>query len=319
MQIKAIPKLLQDTLDQFIRDNVLRLAAALSYYTVFSLPPLLVIVLAIVGSVFGREAAQGKIRHEMQGLVGDQAATAVQALIENAAARSNHGLAALAGVLILIFGATGVFTQIQAALNTIWGVKPAPRRRGRVWSFLAKRLLSFGMVVGIGFMLLVSLVVSAALSAFGAYLDLHLQRWFVSSVLEVLNFVLSFGVTTCLIAAMYTVLPDAKIPFREVWFGAVITSLLFAVGKTVIGVYLGRTDPGSAYGAAGSLAIVLVWIYYSSIVLFLGAEFTQVFARWRGWRFAPEEHAVSAHQTGKPVTEAQAGTHRDERAAAPGS
>jgi membrane protein len=276
---------------EFGRDRLPVQAAALSYYTVFSLPPLLVIALAIASMVFGEEAARGEIERQFRGLIGDNGAAAIETMIDNASRPGEgRGLATWLGLVALGIGATTVFSQLQSALNTIWGVE-ARTKHGRIWALVRKRLLTFGMVVGIGFLLLVSLLVSAAVAAFGGLL----RTWFPApalvGVMAALDILISVAVITLLLAAIYTVLPDAKIRLRFVWLGAALTSALFVAGKWLIGVYLGRSAPGSAFGAAGSLAIILIWVYYSSLLMYCGAEFIQVYSRRRGVAFRPEEHA----------------------------
>jgi membrane protein len=290
--MRSVWAILKDTVREFFQDGVPRLAAALSYYTIFSLPAVLVIALALAGFVFGTEAARGELETQIQGLVGDEGARAIQTMIENAGREDSHGmLATVLGLVMLAIGATGVFGELQSDMNAVWGVKAAPRS-GRLWSWLRKRLLSFGMVLVIGFLLLVSLVLSALLAGFE---DL-MRRWFAHEslvdVIEIANFIVSFLVITVLLGAIYVILPDAKVPWRAVWVGAGVTALLFVIGKSLIGLYLGRSATASTYGAAGSLAVLLIWVYYSSIILFLGAEFTQVYMRHRGQAIVPEEHAT---------------------------
>jgi membrane protein len=292
MRLDELCKLLRSTIKKARQDNLASQAAALSYYTVFSLPALLVIVLSIAGWVFGSEAASGRIEREMRSLVGESGAASIQSLVEYASSPGSHsGRATMWGLLTLLFGATAVFAQLQSSLNAMWEVEASPGRRG-FWGYIRKRLISFGMVMSFGFLMLVSLTVSAALSALGDYLRLHFVEGAYVFILQALNFVASFATITVLLAAIYVFLPDARLPWRNAWFGAAVTALLFMIGKMLIGFYLGRGSPGTAYGAAGSLAILLVWIYYSSITLFIGAEFTQTYLRWRGVRVHPEKHAV---------------------------
>ncbi len=297
--IKRLRSFVQETASAFATDRVPELAAALSYYTVFSLPPLLVIALAISGAVFGDEAARGEVQKQIRGLIGEDGGAAIQAMIENARREdSQSGLATGLGFLALFVGSTTVFAQLQTSLNAIWGVKTSPSR-GRISRLVSKRLLSFGIVVGVGFLLLVSLLVSAALSAFGNLMRSSVPETAVVLVAG-LDFVLSQAIITFMLAALYSILPDANVPWRVAWVGGGITALLFVVGKWLIGFYLGRSAPGSAFGAAGSLAVVLIWIYYSSIVFFSGAEITKVYAKRRGNRVRPEEFAVKAQPAPAP-------------------
>lgn len=288
MNFKTVGALLKETFQEWQEDKTSRLAASLAYYTVFSLAPLLIIAIAIAGAIFGEEAARGEIVGQIQGLVGTEGAQAIQAAIENASQPDVSSVASLLSVIALLFGASGVFAQLQDALNTVWEVKEKPGRG--VKGFIRKRVLSFSAVLGIGFLLLVSLVVSAVLSALNSYLSNLLPG--IDFFWELLNFAISFGVITLLFALMYKYLPDVKIKWSDVWIGAAITALLFTIGKFLLGLYLGRGSFASTYGAAGSLVIILAWVYYSAQILFFGAEFTQVYARRFGSQIVPDEHAV---------------------------
>src|SRR5438094_201799 len=257
---------LKETFSEWSEDRAPRMGAALAYYTVFSLAPVLVIAIGVAGIFFGQRMAEGRLMHEIRNLVGPEGAGAIRAMIANAAADRPGGVVAtMMGVAALVFGATGAFVELQDALNTIWKVQPRPRGLLRM---LKDRFLSFTLVVGIGFLLLVSLVISAALAALGSVT----ARYVSPSLLHGVNFLVSFGVITVLFAMIFKILPDAKIAWRDVWLGAAVASLLFSAGKFIIGLYLGKSGMASAYGAAGSLVIVLVWVYYSAQILFLGAE-----------------------------------------------
>jgi membrane protein len=289
MTTKEIAGLVKETFRDWSEDKAVRLAAALAYYTVVALAPLLVIIIAIAGLVFGREAAQGQIVAQISSLVGQQSAEAIQEIIANASQPKSGMIASALGIATLLFGASGVFGQLQDGLNTVWEVQPKP---GRGWLGIIKdRFLSLTMVFGVGFLLLVSLVLSAALSALGESVNVLLPLPEV--VLQVLNFIISLLVITLLFAMIFKILPDAKIAWGDVWIGAAITALLFAVGKLLLGFYIGRSSVGSAYGAAGSLIVILVWIYYSTQILFLGAEFTQVYANRYGSRIKPDKDAIA--------------------------
>jgi membrane protein len=288
MNPKQLFNLLKETFQEWQDDKSPRLAAALAYYTVFSLAPLLIIVIAIAGAVFGEQAARGEIVSQIEGLVGEQGAQVIQTAIENAdRPNANGGVASLISVIILIFGASGVFAQLQDALNTVWEVKVKPGRG--ISSFIRKRLLSFAAVLGIGFLLLVSLVISALLTGMSHYFSDLLPG--VDFIWSILNLIVSFVIITFLFALIYKFLPDVKIDWKDVWVGAAMTALLFVIGKYVLGLYLGRGSFGSTYGAAGSLVVLLAWVYYSSLILFFGAEFTQVYARRYGSRIEPDEIA----------------------------
>ena len=276
----------------FIDDDAPTMAAALSYYTVFSLPPLLVLLLTLLGAVLDPQDIQGTVETQIRGLMGPEGSNQIRTIIANAERPGSGSLiTTVLGLVALVLGATGVFGQLQAALNRAWEVGPDPEQGG-FKSFVMKRVFSLGMVVALAFVLLVSLVLSAALTAFGDSLAGYLPEGLSEPVLQAINFALSFGVITLLFASMYKVLPDATIAWRDVWVGAAFTALLFTIGKFLLGLYLGRSNPGEAFGAAGALALMLVWIYYSSMIVLLGAEFTQVWAERRGSGIVPEKGAV---------------------------
>lgn len=281
VRMKALTKgwaLVKQTVNDWIDDDVPTHAASLAYYTMFSIAPTLIIAVAVAGAVFGAEAARGEIRDQIQGLVGDAGAKVIEDMMANAAQPGASRLASILGIVALIFGATGVFAALQTALNHIWGV--APKVTNGVLAFLRTRVISFGMVLGVGFLLLTSLVVSAAIAALGNVLGRQGEQ--LEPIWQALNFLVSFGVVTALFAMIYRVLPDIEIAWRDVWLGAAVTAVLFNIGKLCIGLYLGKSSFASSYGAAGSFAVLLVWIYYSAMVLFLGAEFTQVYATTYG-------------------------------------
>lgn len=283
--------LIKEAAADWSHDRAPRLGAALAYYTVFSLVPFLVVVIALIGLVLGQEAAQSAILSHIATLVGDQSAAAIKDMIQRADQPSTGLVATGLAVVTLLFGASGVFGQLQDALNTVWGVEP---KEGRgVWGFIKDRFLSFVAVLGTGFLLLVSLILSSALAAFG--------KWFSGllplpeALLHLFNFVLSFVVVTGLFALIFKVLPDAKVAWRDVWVGALLTAALFTIGKYALGLYLGKSNVASAYGAAGSLVLILVWVYYSAQILLYGAEFTQVYANRLGERIVPAPDAQVAN------------------------
>lgn len=284
--------LLKETFREWREDGAARLAAALAYYMIFSLAPLLVLIIAIAGLVGGREAAQTQTMAQVEDLLGSDGREFVQGMIESASKPSTGLLAALVGAVTLLFGALGVFGELQNSLNTIWEVKPKPAKGflDGIKRFVVDRLLSFTMVLGIGFLLLSSLVISAALSALGEYIG---ARWPLADIwLELINFVISFVVITLLFGMIFKFLPEVNIAWKDVWLGAAFTSVLFTLGKFLIGLYLGRSEVGNTFGAAGSLAILLIWIYYSAQILFLGAEFTQVYSNRYGSKIEPDEDMV---------------------------
>lgn len=283
--------LLKLTVAKWRADKASRLAAALAYYTAFSLAPILVIMIAILSLAFGEEAAQSQILAQFRDLVGEDGAAIVQVMMKDTQEPGSGFAATLSSIAFLIFGATGMFVQLQDSLNTIWQVKPKP---GRGWvSFIRDRILSFAMVLGISFLLLVALIVSAALSGVSTFIRDGSDGFI--RLGQILNFVISFGVITILFALIYKVLPDVLIKWSDVWVGAIITSTLFGIGKSLIGIYLGHSSFSSAYGAAGSLAVLLLWVYYSAQILFFGAELTQVYAQTYGSQIRPARYAISTH------------------------
>ena len=282
MKLRAVPqnsyRLIRQAIVEYIKDNVPRMGVAMAYYTVFSFAPLLMIAIAMASLAFERDAARDQIMTQLQDLVGPTGAKAIEAMLQSASSPSSGVIATIVGIITLLIGASGVFGELQASLNTIWEVPD--REGGGVWHFVKDRLLSVLMVLGTGFLLLVSLILSAGLAAAGSFLlgVLPLPE----SVLHVINFALSFGIITVLLALIYKVLPDAPIAWRDVWIGAVLTAFLFEVGKLLIGLYIGKANFASSYGAAGSLVIILVWVYYSTQILLFGAEFTEVYAKEYG-------------------------------------
>jgi membrane protein len=294
----------QGVLD-FIHDDCPTMAAALSYYTVFSLPPLLVLLLMLLGTLFDPQDIQGTLESQIRGLMGPSGAEQVRTILANAdRPGSGNVIATVLGVAALVLGATGVFGQLQAALNKAWNVAPDPDQGG-IRNFILKRVFSLGMVLGLAFVLLVSLVLSAVLTAFGDSLAGYLPPVLSEPVLQAINFVISFGVVALLFAAIFKILPDATIAWRDVWVGAIFTAFLFTVGKFLLGLYLGRSNPGEAFGAAGALALMLVWIYYTSMIVFLGAEFTQSWAERRGRGIVPEKGAVRVVRETRQVRPAE--------------
>ena len=287
---RGLPKvwqLFKKSYTKWNEDHAPGLGAALSYYTVFSLAPLLLMVIAIAGLVFGQEAAQGQIMGQIQGLVGEESAKAIQSMIEEARKPTAGILATVIATVMLLVGATGVFAQLQESLNIIWKVKEKPGEG--IWKMLKDRFLSLMAVLGTGFLLLISLVISAGLSALGATFEHVLPG--PELLLQIFNFSVSFAVVTLLFAMIYKLLPDTPIRWGDVWIGASITSLLFTIGKFFIGLYLGKSNVGIAYGAAGSLVVILIWVYYASQIFLFGAEFTAVYAESRGTQLAPTPHA----------------------------
>jgi membrane protein len=304
MSWKTVWELTKSTIKSWSDDNATRLAAALAYYTLLSLAPLLVLVVAIAGLVFGDDAARGQVGKELGTLVGPEAGEGIQTVLAHA--RGPEGGSAWGSILgggVLLFGASGVFGELQAALNTIWKVEPKPGQG--VWGVLKGRFFSFTMVMGVAFLLLVSLVLSAALSAMGAFFSDLLPGG--ELLWQLINNGISLALISVLFALLFKVVPDIEVRWRDVLPGAVCTALLFTIGKYLLGLYLGRAAVASPYGAAGSLIVLVIWVYYAAQILFLGAEFTRVYAEWRGARIRPDEDAVATpraeHADTAPSTE----------------
>jgi membrane protein len=281
--LKAIASLFKAAAMNWVKDYAQSMGAALAFYTIFSIAPLLLIVIAIAGSIFGEEAARGEIYGQLRGMLGSHGATAVQDLLESVGQRSESVPAAAFGVVVLFIGATSVFAELQDALDRIWRA-PQRSRQGGLWSLVRGRLLSFGMILGIGFLLIVSLAFSAALSALSKWWDPESQSWLTFTGLSELG--LSFVLVTVVFAMIYKTMPRASIAWRDVWVGAAVTSALFVAGKALIGLYIGRSGISSVFGAAASLIVVLLWVYYSAQIFLFGAEFTWVYSHRYGSRRA---------------------------------
>jgi membrane protein len=282
MKPKSLWKLLKTIVTKWLDADPFQSAAALSYYTLFSLAPLLIISIAVAGFVFGHEAAHNQIVMTIQGLVGRESAEAVQAMIQSASNRPESGmLSSLIGGMVLLFGAGGVVGQLQTSLNAIWGVKT--QSDSGVHEFIRKRFISFAMVLAVGFLLLVSLAISALISGVAQFMGGLIGE--AALIAHVLDILLSFGFITLLFATIYKLLPDVQIQWNDVLIGAAMTSILFTIGKSLIGFYLGSSAITSIYGAAGSIITVLLWVYYSALIFLLGAEFTQVYAGMYGSGF----------------------------------
>lgn len=279
-----MPRLLWAAIKGWSKDDVPRLGASLAYYTLFALSPILVIAIAIAGSVFGAEAVRGQIVGEIDGLIGKQGAEAIQTLLQGVHRDQAGTVAVIVGAITLIIASSGAFLELQHALNTIFRVKTDPKKSG-IERLILSRLRSFGLVVSIGFLLLVSLLVSAALSALT--MRIQLSEFGGPVLLQAINLLVSLAVMTLLFGLIYRVLPDVRLAWRDVWTGAFVTSLLFSIGKLLIGLYLGQSSVASSYGAAGSVVVLLVWVYYSAQVILLGAEFTRVYAEHRQGRAPP--------------------------------
>jgi len=282
-------QILKETGKAWDEDNVTRLAASLAYYTLLSIAPLIILAVAVTGLAFGEAAARQHIAGELAGVVGRGGAEAIESIAKNAHTPGTGVFSVAVGVVVLLFGASGVFGELQAALNTVWDVAPKPGRG--IWGVVKDRFFSFTLVVGVAFLLLVSLVVSAALTWIGQVFEHSLPGGAV--VWQVLNFCISFAVVTGLFALIFKTLPDVRIQWRDVWIGSAVTAALFTLGKFALGIYLGSAGVASAYGAAGSIVALVIWVYYSAQVLLIGAEFTEVYASRFGSRITPDDKAVS--------------------------
>ena len=294
--VKRLWEPVAETFSDFSSDRCPRLAAALSYYTIFSLAPTLIIVIAVAGLVWGREAVQGELMTQFAGMVGEEGGKQIETMVVNASRQPRTGtIALILGIVTLLFGALGVFTQLKGALNTVWEVQlKSPGGWRGIWLMIRTYLLSFAMLLVIAFLLLASLVVSTALSAAGKWMSGMLPL--PEGAMYALNMVISFAVVALLFAAIFKILPDVKMSWRDVWVGALVTAALFTAGKFALGMYLGRSAAVSMYGAAGSGIIILLWVYYASMIFLLGAEFTQVYSRRWGSRIEPSPWAESVSE-----------------------
>jgi membrane protein len=272
-------RLVKSAVSAWVEDYAPSMGAALSYYTVFSLAPLLLIVISIAGLIFGADAARGEIFGQLRGTMGDDAARAVEGLLASVSKPAEGITATVIGIAVLLIGATTVLGELQNALDRIWRA-PGRAKPSGLWSMLRTRLLSFGLILGLAFMLMVSLVLEAAMAAAGKWWGSFLGGWELTA--QVLNVLAGFALTAVVFAMIYKLMPRVRVLWSDVWLGALVTSLLFSVGKFLIGLYIGKSSVASGFGAAGSLVIVLVWVYYSAQIFLLGAEFTQVYARTFG-------------------------------------
>ncbi|MGE5395125.1 MAG: YihY/virulence factor BrkB family protein [Candidatus Saccharibacteria bacterium] len=285
-----ILKMLKTAFTRWWDRDPFREGAIIAYYAIFSLPGLLVLVLVLTGYFFGEKVISGQLNQQISGAIGQDSADMVQTMITTSMKSKNSIWASILGIITIIMGATAVFAQFQKSINNIWEVEPSTEKSG-IWLFLKSRLFSFGLIITIAFLLLISLVLSSLLSA--------LSNWIAHSLSESLLVVfvaidalVSLGMVTVLFAMMFRILPDAKIKWRSVWIGAFITSVLFAIGKYALGLYFGKADPASGYGAAGTIILVLLWANYSSMIVFYGAEFTKVYSDEHYGSVAPADHAV---------------------------
>ncbi|HRI33476.1 MAG TPA: YihY/virulence factor BrkB family protein [Saprospiraceae bacterium] len=286
--------LLKETYKEFNADNAMKLSAALSYYTIFSLPPLLMIIISLSGYFFGKEAVQGEIFGQINGLVGNAAAIQIQEAIKNVKLSDSNTFATVFGVVVLLIGASGVFSEIQDSINYIWGIKAKPNRA--FVKFLKNRLMSFSMIGSVGFLLMVGLIISAVMDVLNNRLSTYYPKDTIY-LFNVINIVVVFFIITLLFAIIFKALPDAKIVLYDCIVGSAFTAFLFMIGKFAIGAYLGSSAIASIYGAAGSVILILVWVYYSAIILYFGAEFTKVYALTHGQKIIPYKYSEKIIKT----------------------
>lgn len=288
-KIRDLPSLILETFKAWMADDPFRLSAIVAYYAVLSLPALLVIIVNLVGAIWGIEIVQGQLTDEFSLALGKEAATSIEQIIIETRNSEKNTLSTIIGVGTLLFGATGVFYQLKVSLNEIWRIKANPK--AKVWKIITDRALSFAFILVIGFLLLVSFIITAGISALNNFIREALPDILVYAA-YVLDIVLSIGIISILFALMFKYLPDAKIKWKTVWIGALLTAILFVIGKLILGIYFGQVDPGSTYGAAGTIVLVLLWVSYSSLILFFGAEFTYVYANRYGTGIEPTSLAV---------------------------
>ena len=288
-RIRKVFTILKETGISFSDDNAFKLSASLSYYTIFALGPLLIIVISLSAIFYGKDVVEGRVFDQLRGLIGPDAAIQIQNILINAQQTHATTLGAIIGFIILFIGATGVFTEIQSSINFIWSVRAKPKK-GWV-KYLLNRLLSFSLVIGLGFVLLVSLIINALLTLLSDTLTRKFPH-FPVGLFNLTNSLIILAVITCLFAVIYKVLPDAVISWKDAWIGSIFTAALFLLGKFLIGYYLGKSNLGVTYGAAASIVIILVWVYYSSLILYFGAEFTKIFALHSGAGIRPKQTAV---------------------------
>lgn len=277
--------MLKQTVQAWVDDRAPSMGASIAYYTLFSLAPLLLIVVSIAGLLFGAEAARGAIFSELEGLLGATSAQAIQSLLETVNQPSDGILGTLVGVAVMLMGATSVFAELQATLDRIWRA-PEPAVGG-LWQLLRVRVLSFGLILGLGFLLMVSLFLSAALSALQHWWSPYFGNWL--TLMQAVNLMVNFAMVTAIFAMIYKLMPRVRVAWADVWIGSVVTAALFTVGRTLIGLYISHSAVGSTFGAAGSIVVVMVWVYYSTQIFLLGAEFTWVYAHTRGSRQRPAQ------------------------------
>lgn len=283
-------KMLKTALIKWYDRDPFREGAIIAYYAIFSLPGLMVLVITLAGYFFGADAVSGQLNNQISQAVGEDSAKMIQTVVKSSMESKDSVWATILGIGTIILGATAVFAQFQKSINNIWEVETSTDKSG-IWLFVKSRLFSFGLIVTIAFLLLVSLLISSVLTAFSSWIEKYISHSLMVMFVGV-DFVISLGITTVLFAMMFKILPDAKIKWKSVWIGALITAVLFEIGKFALGLYFGNADPASGYGAAGSIILILLWTSYSSMIVFYGAEFTKVYSDHHFGEAPPSEHAV---------------------------
>ena len=287
--LKELANVLWLSVRDGMHDKIFRMSAALAFYTIFSIAPILILIITIADSFFGRDAVEGEVYGQISTFVGHEAALQIQQIIANSVMSSQYSITTILSIAVLMFTATGVFTEIQDSINVIWCLKPKPKKG---WlKIIINRLVSFSMLISLGFLVMITLLINTLLNVIGDKISLYLPAISVYYA-WVINWVLTFGTTMLLFGGIFKVLPDAHIKWRHVTIGAMFTTVLFLIGKWGIGIYLGRSKVNTTFGAAGSTMLVLLWIYYSAIILYIGAEFTKHYAQWKGSRIYPNDYAV---------------------------
>jgi membrane protein len=290
IKLKNIPKIMIEAGKKWWATDPFRQSAIIAYYSIFSLPGLLILVISLAGYFFGREAVTGRVYTEISDTIGEGAAKTVRELIAKASEAKNSTWATIVGIATIIAGATAVFAQFQKSLNIIWEVKTDTEKSG-LWSVIRVRLFSFGLIISIGFILLVSLILTSVIAALGDWMHRHFPE-FLLFLFQAINFILSLAIIALVFALMFKFLPDAKVKWRHVWIGAIVTALLFQIGKYGLGLYFGTAEPGAGYGAAASVVLILLWVSYSSMIVFFGAEFTKEYANFLDGAVRPDENSV---------------------------
>ncbi len=288
-KIKDLPSLIVETYKAWDEANPWRLSAVVAYYAVLSLPALLIIIINIIGSIWGTEIVQGQLTNEISAALGKDAASSIETIISQTQNKEENLISTIIGIGTLLFGATGVFYQLKISLNEIWKIKPNPN--ASFWKLVTDRARSFAFILVIGFLLLISFIITAGISALNNYIQKVFPEILIY-IAYILDFALSIGIITVLFALMFRYLPDAKIRWKTVWKGAFITAILFVIGKSLLGYYFGEANPGSTYGAAGTIVLILLWVSYSCLILFFGAEFTYIYAKRYGHTILPSKIAV---------------------------